>query len=267
MGLTLMAVHAHPDDEVISTGGTLARYAAEGVRTVLVTCTNGEQGDGPGGIKPDQDGHDTAETAKLRLDELRTSASHLGIDHLELLGYRDSGMSGWAANDHPEAFANIPVTQAAAGLAVLIEKYRPDVVVTHDEDGGFGHPDHIQGHRIAVAASRLTGIPRKLYQIAFPRTALKGLFQHLQAAGVDLGFEPPEDIGTPDEDVSAIVDVSSFVDNKCKALEAHTSQGENMFFLGLPREVQHLVFAREYFILREGVAPAVQETDLFAGLR
>ncbi|WP_372509140.1 PIG-L deacetylase family protein [Actinomadura madurae] len=93
--LTLMAVHAHPDDEVLSTGGILARYAAEGVRTVLVTCTNGEQGDGPGGVKPGEPGHDAEEVARRRLAELRESAGLLDIGHLELLGYRDSGMPGW----------------------------------------------------------------------------------------------------------------------------------------------------------------------------
>jgi N-acetyl-1-D-myo-inositol-2-amino-2-deoxy-alpha-D-glucopyranoside deacetylase len=268
MELTLMAVHAHPDDEVINTGGILARYAAEGVRTVLVTCTNGEQGDGPDGIKPDQDGHDGAEVARLRLEELRTSAGHLGIDHVELLGYRDSGMSGWETNNHPEAFANIPIADAAARLATLMEQYRPDVVVTYDENGGYGHPDHIQAHRIAVEASRSTGIPRKFYHTAIPRGALKELFQHVRDAGIDLGFEPPEDLGMPDEEVTTTVDVSPYADNKCKALEAHTSQGENMFFLFLPREIQHMMFAREYFVLRHGdIDSSGYEDDLFAGLR
>jgi LmbE family N-acetylglucosaminyl deacetylase len=268
MGLTIMAVHAHPDDEVISTGGILARYAAEGVRTVLVTCTNGEQGDGPEGIKPDQDGHDEADVARLRLEELQTSAGHLGVDHVELLGYRDSGMGGWESNNHPEAFASIPMADAAARLAVLMKQYRPDVVVTYDENGGYGHPDHIQAHRIAVEASKSTGIPRRLYHIAMPRGALKELFQHVRDAGIDLGFELPDDFGTPDEEITTTVDVSPYVGNKCEALEAHTSQGENIFFLLLPREIQHKVFAREYFILRDGdVGSPGHEGDLFAGLR
>src|SRR5882762_10163876 len=130
--LTLMAVHAHPDDEVLGTGGVLARYAEEGIRTVLVTCTNGEQGDGPGGVKPGDDGHDAADVRERRLAELRESADLLGIDHVELLGYQDSGMVGWDANGHEEAFANVPVDVAAARLAVLMERYRPQVVVTYD---------------------------------------------------------------------------------------------------------------------------------------
>ncbi|NUS43172.1 MAG: PIG-L family deacetylase, partial [Mycobacteriaceae bacterium] len=98
--LTIMAVHAHPDDEVIGTGGVFARYADEGIRTVLVTCTNGEQGDGPGGVKPDEPGHDPARVRQIRLGELRTSTSLLGIEHVELLDYQDSGMMGWETNNH-----------------------------------------------------------------------------------------------------------------------------------------------------------------------
>src|SRR5690625_465532 len=107
MDLTLMVVHAHPDDEVLGTGGVFARSSAEGVRTVLVTCTDGSQGDGPGGVKPGEQGHDPAQVAGLRAEELRTSADLLGIEHVELLGYRDSGMDGWEANSHPEAFMNV----------------------------------------------------------------------------------------------------------------------------------------------------------------
>lgn len=166
--LTLMAVHAHPDDEVLSTGGILARYADEGIRTILVTCTNGEQGDGANGAKPGEDGHDAAQVAQQRLTELRESAAHLGITHVELLGYQDSGMDGWEANHDPAAFWNTPVEQAAAKLSALMEKYRPQVVVTYDENGGYGHPDHIQAHRVAVAATEATGIPDKLYYTAIP---------------------------------------------------------------------------------------------------
>src|SRR5580765_342727 len=127
--LTLMAVHAHPDDESSSTGGVLARYASEGVRTVLVTCTNGELGDGPGGVKPGAEGHDRALVAKTRLAELEAACEILGVSHLELLGYHDSGMPDWEYKDWPEAFCNIPVDVAAARLSALFERYQPDVVV------------------------------------------------------------------------------------------------------------------------------------------
>src|ERR1700753_902618 len=113
--LTLMAVHAHPDDEA-SQGGILALYADQGIRVVVVTCTNGEQGDAPGGVKPGEPGHDPEAVARLRLTELRESVSRLGIEHVELLGYRDSGMDGWDTNQDPAAFWNVPVERAAARL-------------------------------------------------------------------------------------------------------------------------------------------------------
>ncbi|MEU0571322.1 PIG-L family deacetylase [Nonomuraea sp. NPDC005983] len=269
--LTLMAVHAHPDDEVISTGGILARYSDEGIRTVLVTCTNGEQGDGPGGVKPGDPGHDDEAVARQRLEELRESVAHLGIDHLELLGYRDSGMDGWEGNEHGAAFANVPVETAAAKLVALMEHYRPDVVVTYDETGGggYGHPDHVQAHRVAVAAAEASGIPAKFYYTAIPRSGVKQMFEGMRASGVDFGdFEPSDDFGTPDELVTSMIDVSPYVERKLKALQAHESQGENIFLLRMPEEAQHQVFSHEAFIrVSCRVEAPDHEDDLFAGLR
>jgi LmbE family N-acetylglucosaminyl deacetylase len=267
--LTLMAVHAHPDDEVLGTGGLLARSAAEGIRTVLVTCTNGEQGDGPDGVKPGEPGHDPGAVSALRLQELRESADHLGIEVVELLGYRDSGMAGWDANGDPLAFANVPVDVAAARLGALMERYRPQVVVTYDENGGYGHPDHIQAHRIAIAAAEATGIPAKLYYTAVPRERFHRLFEMMRASGADMGeSELPDDFGVPEELISSMVDVSPYVQRKRKALEAHASQSENIFLLRLPEEAQHQVFEAEFFIRHlSRVAAPDQEDDLFAGLR
>lgn len=268
--LTIMAVHAHPDDEVIGTGGVFARYAAEGIRTVLVTCTNGEQGDGEGGIKPGDPGHDAKAVAAQRLAELRESAALLGIEHVELLGYRDSGMVGWDGNDDPEAFWNTPVEQAAARLEELMRRYRPQVVVTYDENGNYGHPDHIQAHRIAVAATESSGIPDKLYYTAVPRESARAMFAAFKESGQDLGdFEPPEDFGTPMAQITTVVDVAPYVRSKVKALEAHGSQGDSMPFLQLSEEFQQLIFATESFVRhinRVESAPDA-ETDLFAGLR
>src|SRR5882757_7595727 len=128
--LTMMAVHAHPDDEASSTGGVLAAYSDQGVRTIVVTCTNGEFGDGPAGIKPGEDGHDTADVAQRRLAELREAAKHLGVTELELLGYHDSGMPEWEYRNSPEAFCNIPLQNVIERIAALIEKYQPQVVIT-----------------------------------------------------------------------------------------------------------------------------------------
>ncbi|WP_026416281.1 PIG-L family deacetylase [Actinomadura oligospora] len=266
--LTLMAVHAHPDDEVLGTGGVLARAAAEGHRAVLVTCTNGEQGDDAGGLKPQDEGHDAEGVARVRLAELRESTSILGIEHVELLGYRDSGMVGWSTNEDPRAFANVPVEDAAARLAELMEKYRPDVVVTYDDNGNYGHPDHIQAHRIAVAAAESTGIPRKFYETAVPRSGIETMFEEAKKSGLDLGDELPDDFGTPDELITTVVDVSAHVQRKRKALEAHASQGENIFLLRIPDDVQARVFGFEAFVRRYShVGAALPENDLFAGLR
>ncbi|SDJ80915.1 N-acetylglucosaminyl deacetylase, LmbE family [Nonomuraea maritima] len=269
--LTLMVVHAHPDDECLSTGGVLARYSDEGVRTVLVTCTNGEQGDGEGGAKPGEPGHDDAAVAAKRLSELRESVSLLGIKHLELLGYRDSGMEGWDGNGHPDAFANVPVETAAARLAELMERYQPQVVVTYDATGGggYGHPDHVQAHRITVAATELSGIPAKLYHTAMPRSSMKRMFEMMRESGLDLDFEPSDDFGTPDELVTTVVDVAPYVERKLKALQAHESQGDNIFLWRMPEELRQEAFSHEAFerVLDRGDVSPADEDDLFAGLR
>jgi LmbE family N-acetylglucosaminyl deacetylase len=271
--LTFMAVHAHPDDEVLGTGGVFARYAEEGIRTVLVTCTNGEQGDGPGGVKPGDPGHDEAAVRERRLAELRDSVAHLGIEHVELLGYRDSGMDGWDANEDKGVFSNIPIEESAAKLVALMEKYRPQVVVTYDERGAYGHPDHIQAHRIAVEAARITrekhGFPAKFYYTAVPRTEFRQLMELMREAGEDFGTEElPDDFGTPDELITAMVDVAPYSERKAKALQAHASQGDNIFFLRMPDEIQRRVFGAEAFTRTQSDVEAPdKEDDLFVGLR
>ncbi len=265
--LTLMAVHAHPDDEAIGTGGVLARYSAEGAQTVLVTCTNGEQGDAMGGVKPGQPGHHPEEVAAIRLAELRTSAALLGVSHLELLDYRDSGMDGWSANKDPGVFCNVPLPEISARLADLMRHYRPQVVITYDENGNYGHPDHIQAHRGAVAAAESTGIPSKFYYSAIPRSGVLQLRQLLEAAGVSTDeFDVPDDFGVPDELITAVVDVSAYVTQKREALAAHTSQEQNFFFDRVPEEIGTVLLSREYFTLRSAPEGQAREDDLFAGL-
>ncbi|WP_214107213.1 PIG-L family deacetylase [Acrocarpospora catenulata] len=267
--LTVMAVHAHPDDEVMGTGGMLARYADEGIRTVLVTCTNGEQGDGPGGVKPGEEGHDDDAVARVRLGELRESAAHLGLAEVELLGYRDSGMEGWAGNGHDDAFANVPVEVAAARLAELIRRYRPQVLVTYDERGGYGHPDHIQAHRVAVAAAELTGIPDKLYYMATPLSWMQDMMTFMAESGVEMeDWGDPADFSTPDELITAVLDLSAYAERKIKAMAAHASQGDSAFMLSLPEELQRRMFSGEAFSRQwSKVSAPDHEDDLFAGLR
>jgi LmbE family N-acetylglucosaminyl deacetylase len=272
--LTLMAVHAHPDDEGTGTGGILARYADEGVRTVLVTCTNGELGDGPGGIKPGDPGHDEAAVVALRRRELEASCAVLGVSDLELLGYRDSGMEGWPQNSAPGAFWNAPLDEAAGRLADLMERYRPQVVVTYDERGFYGHPDHIKANRATMAAAAATGIPDKVYYTAIPRSEVEGFVTLIREHGVELPEEAegegggPPDFGAPDELIAAFIDCTSVIDRKYDSLAAHASQAENIFFLDLGRELFGRLFGREAFVRPcDRTGSPTPEDDLFAGLR
>ena len=278
MPLTLMAVHAHPDDECIGTGGILARYAAEGVRTVLVTCTDGACGDGAGGSKPGDPAHDRAAVVKARRGELERSCEVLGVTHLERLDYGDSGMMGWPQNDEPGSFWTTPVADAADRLAELYRRYEPQVVVTYNENGMYGHPDHIQAHRIAVAADRLTGIPAKLYYTAVPRSAMMDMGRRMQELGIEFpqevrgdtqGAEPQlPDWLTPDEELTTVVDVTGYTDAKFDSLHCHESQSDNIFFLNMGREVFGQLLTREAFVRAfDRTDAALPEDDLFAGLR
>jgi LmbE family N-acetylglucosaminyl deacetylase len=271
--LTLMAVHAHPDDEASGTGGVLARYADEGIRTVLVTCTDGGCGDGPGGVKPGEPGHDPAAVVAIRRAELEAACRVLNVSELELLGYADSGMMGWPQNCAPGAFWATPVAEAAERLAKLMRHYRPDVVVTYDENGFYGHPDHIQAHRITMAALELTGIPAKVYWTTMPQSAMGEFDRVMAEVGMDLPEPEPSDadtppIGLPDEEITTWVDVRAFGERKFEALAAHASQGDSAFFLGMGVERFTRLMGTETFVrVRDSTGAALPETDLFAGLR
>jgi LmbE family N-acetylglucosaminyl deacetylase len=272
--LTLMAVHAHPDDEATGTGGVLARYAAEGVTTVLVTCTDGRCGDGPGGVKPGEPGHDPEAVAALRLEELEASCAALKVSHLEVLGYPDSGMMGWSTNDVAGSFWTTPVQEAADRLAELIGKYQPDVIVTYDENGFYGHPDHIQAHRITMAAVELTGSPAKVYWTTVPRSGMEAFGRILRELGVEFPEPDPDaplagpPMGLPDEEISTWVDTKAFGAQKFDALAAHASQGENIFFLRMGKEKFTELMGMETFVrVRDTTGAPLPEDDLFAGLR
>lgn len=272
--LTLMAVHAHPDDESSSTGGVLAKYADEGIRTVVVTCTNGELGDAPGGIKPGAEGHDEAEVAGIRLGELERACEVLGVAHLELLGYHDSGMSDWEHRDRHDVFCNVSVDEAALRLSNLFEQYRPDVVVTYDEHGGYDHPDHVHASRVTMAAVARTGIPSKAYFTAFRRS----MFERFRAIVEEQGGDVSE-FGEPDPEqlklmdavearITTSIDVGHVVERKHLALATHASQIEESLWSRLPPEAFGTLFGEEFFIrVRDTVDAQTPETDLFAGLR
>ncbi len=272
--LTLMAVHAHPDDESSSTGGILARYSAEGLRTVVVTCTNGELGDGPAGVKPGNEGHDTDAVARTRLDELQRACDLLGVTHLELLGYHDSGMSGWDYKDRADVFCNVGVDEASERLAKLFDAYQPSVVVTYADDGGYDHPDHVHASRVTMAAVERSGIPRKAYFSALRASDFARFLEILETHGIEL----PGDWSDPGEwmarmealeaRITTTIDIGEFVERKRQALGLHASQIEESFFSKLPPEAFGAVFGREYFVrVFDTTNAPIPEDDLFAGLR
>ncbi|QBJ91977.1 GlcNAc-PI de-N-acetylase [Streptomyces seoulensis] len=272
--LTLMAVHAHPDDEATGTGGVLARYAAEGIRTVLVTCTDGGCGDGPGGVKPGEAGHDPVAVARMRREELEASCEVLKISDLEMLDYADSGMTGWASNDAPGSFWRTPVEEGAARLAELMRHYRPDVVVTYDENGFYGHPDHIQAHRITMAALELTDLTPKVYWTTVPRSQMARFGEVMREFAGDMPEPDPAEaaalaeIGLPDDEITTWVDTTPYSDQKYDALAAHASQGENIFFLRMGKERFGEMMGTETFLrVRDTTGAPTPEDDLFAGLR
>ena len=272
--LTMMAVHAHPDDEASSTGGVLALYSAQGIRTVVVTCTNGEFGDAPGGIKPGQDGHDEAEVARHRLAELRESCAILGVTNLELLGYHDSGMPDWDYKDRPDAFCNIPEADVAARISGLIELYRPQVLITYDDEGAYQHPDHVHASRSAQAAFAKSGTVAKLYLSAMRGSDWRKIWEAMRELGLEVpDFEnvDPDVIRrgmASEERITTTIDIRPVLGRKRDALFAHGSQISDSWFSKLPQEVAEATFGRESFIrAADSTGAPLPEDDLFAGLR
>jgi LmbE family N-acetylglucosaminyl deacetylase len=275
--LTLMAVHAHPDDEA-SGGGILATYSDQGVQTIVVTCTNGEYGDAPGGIKPGQEGHDPEAVARLRLAELEKSASILKLSAVETLGYHDSGMLEWDYKSRPDVFTNVPLEQVAGRIGELITKYRPQVLVTYDDAGAYQHPDHVHASRAAQAAAAATGIPAKVYLSTMKGSNWRKIFDALRAAGEDVpdwdNDDSPEarerwQRGLESEArITTTVDIRPVLARKQAALFAHGSQTNDSWFSKIPPEIVEQAFGYEYFIrIADRTGTALPEDDLFAGLR
>jgi LmbE family N-acetylglucosaminyl deacetylase len=270
--LTLMSVHAHPDDEA-SGGGILAAYADQGIRTIVVTCTNGEFGDAPGGIKPGQDGHNEEAVARQRLAELRESAKILKISDLETLGYHDSGMPDWEYKDRPDVFANIPVDEVADRIGELIVKYRPQVLVTYDDQGAYQHPDHVRASQAAQAAAGKTGIPAKVYLSTMRSSSWRKIWEALRAAGEQVPDFTEDDERArraveSENRISTTIDIRPVLDRKRQALFAHGSQIDDSWFSKIPQDVTEAAFGYEYFIrVADSTGAPLPETDLFAGLR
>jgi N-acetyl-1-D-myo-inositol-2-amino-2-deoxy-alpha-D-glucopyranoside deacetylase/mycothiol S-conjugate amidase len=282
--LTIMAVHAHPDDECMSTGGALARYSNEGLRTVLVTATRGEEGEI---VAPDMDPDEIRpKLGDVRTEELRCASHHLGIEELHILGYRDSGMDGTPANLHPACFAQADLHEATGRLVRLMRDIRPHVVTCYNEYGGYGHPDHIQVNRATVAAFHAAGDatqypdigpapwqPLKLYYTAYPRSYILARYAILRAMGEETPLDRPDfdpnKVGTPDEDITTRVDIHPFLSRKMEALQCHRSQvAPDWWYFRIPRDVLHGTFRHEFFMRMVSHVPTNgSEHDLFAGLR
>jgi N-acetyl-1-D-myo-inositol-2-amino-2-deoxy-alpha-D-glucopyranoside deacetylase len=279
---TLLCVHPHPDDETIACGGVLARAVAQGHRTVVVTCTGGEAGDNLAGI--DLAGE---ELAVHRRRELAAAIAALGVDTHVWLGYRDSGMAGTPANDHPDAFHGAETHEAARRLAAIVRDVRPDVVVSDDVQGTYGHPDHVKAHAVTVAALALAADPDadvegavwrtpKRYVHTLSRARLAAAHAALTAAGLPSPFGGADvdeaaviPFGTDDALVTTSVDILPWLERKRAALAAHASQiAPDSFFFNLPDEITDAFFGVEEFVLEEGElgarGPDGRETDLFA---
>ena len=271
---TLMAVLPHPDDESIAVGGTFARCAAEGGRTVLVMCTGGEAGEisDPTLATPESLGD-------VRARELAASVEALGIARVVALGYRDSGMAGTPGNQHPESFHQADLDEAVARLLEVIREERPRVIVCPNEQGDYGHPDHVKANRVATAAFRAAdGLVAKLYYTAFPRSLMARFAEVMREMGeppfeerelVDIEGRPVE-LGTPDELVTTAVDVGAYLDRKRASFAAHQTQfGAASPFTRMDAERFRSLWSHEHFRLVAGPRGAPEgerETDLFTGL-
>ncbi len=259
---TLVAFHAHPDDEVITTGGVMARAAAEGHRVVVVFATRGELGE----VAPDF--LVAGETlAERRVAEALRAAEILGATRVEFLDYHDSGMDGEPTNEAPGAFAAAELEEAAARLAAILHEERADVLTVYDDHGGYGHPDHVQVHRVGVRAAELAATPR-VYEATLNRDHLRMLIRTRREEITGLDDIPAEEditMGSPAELITTTVDVGEYVPQKRAAMVAHASQiGDESFFLQLPPDAFREVFGYEWFI-RRGPRPAAHETTLFDG--
>jgi LmbE family N-acetylglucosaminyl deacetylase len=281
--LTLMAVLAHPDDEVW-TGATLARYADQGFRTILVTATLGEEGE----IRdPDLDPEEARERlGEIRETELRRSAEIFGISQLYILGYRDSGMAGTPANEDARNFHNADPHDAVGRLVRIIRQERPQVILTDNERGTYGHPDHLATNRTTIAAFDAAGDPtqypdellepwqpQKLYYAAFARSDFLRMRELMREHEISWGdgedSEEWLEFTVPDELVTARIDVLPYRSRVRDAMRAHRTQiSPDDFWLNMPDDLAATIQGADAFTrARSLVEVPVPEDDLFAGLR
>jgi mycothiol S-conjugate amidase len=284
--LCLLTVHAHPDDEASKGAGTVACYADEGARTVLVCCTGGEAGDilNPAADTPEI----RANLRDVRMRELRASADAIGYSAVHMLGYHDSGMPDTEVNARPDNFANAPLEEAVGRLVAIIRSERPQVIVTYAEDREFyPHPDHIRVHEVSVPAFEAAGDdeqypeagapwqPSKLYYTGWSRRRVLALHEAFLARGEESPYAQWFDRGFPDHDdrFTTTIDVSDHLHRRRAALLAHRTQVDpDGFWMRLPDDVIRRVFPWEEYVRARSLVdvetpPGEPESDLFAGLR
>jgi N-acetyl-1-D-myo-inositol-2-amino-2-deoxy-alpha-D-glucopyranoside deacetylase len=265
---TLFLVHAHPDDECISTGGVMMKAKTDGHRVVLVTATRGEAGE----IYNMDEATSRPRLGEIRTAELLAADEILGVDRQEFLGYRDSGMVDTPDNKDPRSFHQAELEAAAAKLAVLLREERPGVVVTYADDGVYGHPDHIKAHQVTNAALDLLegeGLPvKKLYYTAVPRSMMEAYAEQFPDQAREQARRNMRIVGTPDDQITTRVDVHEYVDRKLDAFHAHVSQNEPGSWLeSMARQILELALGTEYYQLARGKPGSeLPEPDLFVGI-
>jgi N-acetyl-1-D-myo-inositol-2-amino-2-deoxy-alpha-D-glucopyranoside deacetylase len=281
-GFRMLLVHAHPDDETIGNGATMAMYAALGAQVTLLTCTRGEEGEVlvPGLSHLASSVNDAL--GDHRVTELEAAMKEIGVSDYRFLGsptvkFRDSGMMGTEQNNRSDVFWTADVDTAATLLVKVIHEVRPHVLITYDENGGYGHPDHIQAHRVAMRAAELStqwDIP-KIYWNAFPRSLIALGIEELKKSGASFfGAESADDVPFAKDDalVTGVVDGTEFVDRKMAAMKAHETQiALDGPFFALSNNLGLQIWGREYYSLVKGTAAEPfdsdgRENDLFAGL-
>ena len=280
-GFRVLLVHAHPDDETINNGATMAMYAALGASVTLVTCTRGEEGEV---LIPELAHLAASATDSLgqhRITELALAMKELGVTDHRFLGegvklYRDSGMMGTEPNNRPDVFWQADLEEAADLLVQVIDEVKPHVLITYDEFGGYGHPDHIQAHRVAMRAAEKSewNIP-KIYWNVMPVSVIQEGIDAMKGIGSDFwGAEKAEDLPFAKDDsfVHALVDGNAYVEKKMNAMKAHSTQiAVDGPFFALSNNVGLQVWGNEYYTLVKGEKSAPlnekgYESDLFAGI-
>jgi LmbE family N-acetylglucosaminyl deacetylase len=256
----LVCFHAHPDDESIATGGVMRRAADEGHDVVLVVATRGEEGEVADGFLGD------GETlGERRVVETMASAGVLGVKAVEWLGYRDSGMVDTPTTKNPECFWQADVDEAAEKLAAILRAHECDVLTIYDPNGNYGHPDHIQVHRVGKRAAELAGVA-EVFEATMNRDYIVRNMSQAMRDGVDNPGDLPDvdspdfNLGVPEAQITTRVDVSAYVDAKRASMRAHASQiGEQSFFLSMPDEAFVMAFGQEWFV-HHGAGAKTPET-------